>query len=133
MKDDAFAQGALGKGIAIEPIEGKVVAPFDGTVITLFPTKHAIGLVSDDGMELLIHIGMDTVQLEGKHFEALVSQGDKVKQGQALVNFDIEAIQEAGFSTITPVVVVNTTDYLDLVETQEPEVKTGDEIIIGLV
>ncbi|OCN05218.1 PTS beta-glucoside transporter subunit IIABC [Erysipelotrichaceae bacterium MTC7] len=133
VKDDAFAQGALGKGVAIEPTEGKVVAPFDGTVITLFPTKHAIGLVSDDGLELLIHVGMDTVQLEGKHFEALVSQGDKVKKGQPLVNFDIKAIETAGFSTITPVVVVNTTDYLDLVETQDKEVKTGDELIISLV
>lgn len=133
VNDDAFAQGALGKGIAIEPSEGKVVAPFDGTVTTLFPTKHAIGFVSDDGMELLIHIGMDTVQLEGKHFEAHVAQGDKVKQGQTIVTFDMDAIKEAGFSLITPVVVVNTKDYLDLVETQEAEVKRGDEIIIGLV
>ncbi len=133
VKDDAFAKGALGNGIAIEPSEGKVVAPFDGTVITLFPTKHAIGLVSDDGMELLIHIGLDTVQLEGKHFDAHVAQGDKVKAGQLLVSFDIPAIQEAGFSVTTPVVVVNSTDYLDLVETQEPEVKQGDEILIGLV
>jgi PTS system beta-glucosides-specific IIC component len=133
VNDDAFAQGALGKGIAIEPSEGKVVAPFDGTVTTLFPTKHAIGFVSDDGMELLIHIGMDTVQLEGKHFEAHVAQGDKVKQGQTIVTFDMDAIKEAGFSLITPVVVVNTKDYLDLVETQETEIKRGDEIIIGLV
>ena len=133
VNDDAFAQGALGKGVAIEPSEGKAVAPFSGTVTTLFPTKHAIGLVSDDGMELLIHIGMDTVQLEGKHFEAHVKQGDKVKQGQTLVTFEMDAIKEAGFSLITPVVVVNTKDYLDLVETQESEIKCGDELIVGLV
>lgn len=84
-------------------------------------------------MEVLIHIGMDTVQLEGKHFEANVAQGDKVKKGQTLVTFDTNAIKEAGFSLITPVVVVNTNDYLDLVETQENEVKCGDELIIGLV
>ncbi len=81
-KDEAFAQGVLGKGILIHPSKGEVVAPFDGTVMTLFPTKHAIGLISDNGLELLIHIGLDTVQLNGEFFEAHVKQGDKVTRGQ---------------------------------------------------
>lgn len=133
VKDDAFAQGTLGKGIAIEPSEGKVVAPFDGTVMTLFPTKHAIGLISDNGMELLIHIGLDTVQLEGKYFDAFVKQGDKVKKGQTLVTFDIDAIKAAGYSLETPVVVTNTTDYLDLLEVQTDKVATGDELITAII
>jgi PTS system beta-glucosides-specific IIC component len=130
--DQAFAQGALGKGVLIDPTEGVVRAPFDGTVMTLFPTKHAIGLISDQGMELLIHIGMDTVQLEGKGFEANVAQGDKVKKGQVLVTFDIEAIKEAGYSTETPVIVTNTGDYLDIIETQDTEVTPGDTLITAL-
>lgn len=131
-KDQAFAQGALGKGVLIEPTEGIVRAPFDGTVMTLFPTKHAIGLISDQGMELLIHIGMDTVQLEGKYFEAKVAQGDKVKKGDVLVTFDIEAIKAAGFSVETPVIVTNTGDYLDIVETQNGEVSSSDTLITAL-
>ncbi|MTD38271.1 PTS beta-glucoside transporter subunit IIABC [Erwinia sp. CPCC 100877] len=130
--DQAFAQGALGKGVLIDPTEGVVRAPFDGTVMTLFPTKHAIGLISDQGMELLIHIGMDTVQLEGKGFEAKVAQGDKVKKGQILVTFDIEAIKEAGYSVETPVIVTNTGDYLDIIETQDTEVTSNDTLITGL-
>lgn len=130
--DQAFAQGALGKGVLIEPTEGVVRAPFDGTVMTLFPTLHAIGLISDQGMELLIHIGMDTVQLEGNGFEGKVAQGDKVKKGQVLVTFDIEAIKAAGYSVETPVIVTNTDDYLDIVETQEREVTSNDTLITGL-
>lgn len=130
--DQAFAQGALGKGVLIEPTEGVVRAPFDGTVMTLFPTLHAIGLISDQGMELLIHIGMDTVQLEGNGFEAKVKQGDRVKKGQVLVTFDIEAIKAAGYSVETPVIVTNTGDYLDIVETQEREVTSNDTLITGL-
>lgn len=79
-KDAAFAEGIMGKGVVIEPTVGEVVAPFDGTIMTLFPTNHAIGIISDDGMELLIHIGIDTIQLEGKHFEVFVKQGDTVKK-----------------------------------------------------
>ncbi|MGC6769134.1 beta-glucoside-specific PTS transporter subunit IIABC [Enterococcus sp. LJL51] len=131
-KDQAFAQGALGKGVLIEPTEGIVRAPFDGTVMTLFPTKHAIGLISDQGMELLIHIGMDTVQLDGQYFEAKAAQGDKVKKGDVLVTFDIEAIKKAGYSTQTPVIVTNTGDYLDIVETQNAEVTSTDTLITAL-
>ena len=128
-KDDAFAQGLLGNGVAIDPADGKVVSPVDGTVMTLFPTKHAIGLVSDNGAEILIHLGMDTVKLDGKYFEARVKQGDKVKKGDVLVTCDVEAIKAEGYSMITPVIVTNTADYLDVVEMASGTVKAGDDII----
>lgn len=131
--DQAFAQGALGKGVLIEPSEGIVRAPFDGTVMTLFPTKHAIGLISDQGMELLIHIGMDTVQLEGEGFEAKVTQGEKVKKGQILVTFDMKLITDAGYSIETPVIITNTADYLDILETKNDSVTSEDMLITALV
>lgn len=117
VQDAAFAQGILGKGLAIEPSEGEVVSPVEGTIETLFPTKHAIGITSDSGIEILIHVGMDTVQLEGKYFKTFVEQGDHVTVGQKLVEFDMEKIKAAGYSLVTPVVITNTADYLDVVET----------------
>lgn len=114
VQDEAFSAGMLGKGVAFEPVEGKVVAPFDGEVVSLFPTKHAIGLLSDDGVELLIHVGLNTVDLNGKFFEAHVKQGDRIKQGQTLLAFDLESIREAGYVTQTPVVVTNTGNYRDV-------------------
>ena len=132
-KDEAFAQGILGKGVLIQPESGEVVAPFDGTVMTLFPTKHAIGLISDNGLELLIHIGIDTVQLDGKFFTPHVKQGDKVKRGQKLMSFDIKAIQAAGYSVETPVIVTNSADYLDILESDKSNVASGsDELITAL-
>ena len=101
--------------MAVEPVKGVAVSPVDGVVERLFPTKHAIGVTSDSGIELLIHIGMDTVQLEGKYFTALVQEGDRVTAGQKLVEFDMEGIRAAGYSLVTPVVVTNTDDYLDVV------------------
>lgn len=133
VKDDAFAQGALGKGIAIDPTEGKVVAPFDGTVVTLFPTKHAIGLVSNNGCEVLVHIGLDTVKLEGKFFTAMVKQGDKVKKGDTLVTFDIAAIKAEGYIVETPIVITNSSDYLDIIETQQNSVATSDDLLTVLL
>lgn len=112
--DAAFSSEALGKGTAIIPDEGKVYAPFDGTVEMLFPTKHAIGLVSTEGCELLIHIGMNTVQLDGKYFDAFVNQGDTVKKGQLLIQFDISKIQEEGYCLDTPVLITNTGDYSNI-------------------
>ena len=114
VEDDAFSQEVLGKGIAIIPSEGKVYAPFDGTVIILFPTKHAIGIVSDNGCEVLIHIGMNTVQLNGKYFTSHVQQGDKVKKGQLLVEFDIDHILQEGYNLETPVIITNTKDYSNI-------------------
>ncbi|WP_411682382.1 beta-glucoside-specific PTS transporter subunit IIABC [Clostridium thailandense] len=134
VKDAAFASGAMGKGASITPSEGNVVAPFDGTVIALFPTKHAIGLLSDNGCEVLIHIGMDTVQLEGKYFETYVKQGDKIKQGDLLISFDKEAIIKEGYSLDTPILVTNTKDYLDIVVVKESDtsIDAGKELIAVL-
>lgn len=124
VKDAAFSSGALGLGVAIEPSEGKLVAPVNGTVSALFPTKHAIGITTDSGADLLIHIGMDTVQLEGKFFTAHVSQGDYVKTGQLLIEFDMEQIKEAGKPLTTPIVVTNHKEF-DLQISSAKEVKTG--------
>lgn len=114
VQDEAFSGGMLGKGVAFEPVEGKVIAPFDGEVVSLFPTKHAIGLLSNDGVELLIHVGLNTVDLDGKFFEAHVKQGDQIKQGQTLLTFDLASIREAGYVTQTPVVITNTENYRDV-------------------
>ncbi len=127
--DAAFACEALGKGIVIKAEEGKVVAPFDGVVRTLFPTKHAIGIASDNGCEMLIHVGYNTVQLEGKYFESFVAQGDTVKKGDLLVSFDINQIKEEGYSTETPVVITNTDNYLDIIETKNKSVEAGEELL----
>lgn len=127
--DEAFALGAMGKGVVIVPAEGKVYAPADGTVTTLFPTLHAIGITSDAGAEILIHVGMDTVRLEGKGFKAHVAQDDKVKKGQLLIEFDKEMLEKEGYSIQTPVIITNTDDLADVIETQAAEVKTEDELI----
>ena len=113
--DAAFSQGVLGKGMAVEPSKGVVTAPVNGVVETIFPTKHAVGLTSDSGIEVLIHIGMDTVRLEGKYFTAFVESGDRVTAGQKLITFDMEKIKDAGYSLVTPVVISNTDDFLDVV------------------
>nr|WP_144922860.1 beta-glucoside-specific PTS transporter subunit IIABC [Paenibacillus bovis] len=126
--DAAFASGALGQGVAIEPIEGKLFAPVSGTVTALFPTNHAIGITSDEGAEILIHIGMDTVQLEGKHFASHTSQGSRVEQGQLLIEFDIEGIKEAGFPLTTPVVVTNYMNY-EVLPISNVVVKSQEELL----
>lgn len=133
VQDEAFVSEALGKGIAIDPSDGNVYAPCDGTVMTLFPTKHAIGIVSDHGAEILIHLGLDTVRLNGEHFTAHVAQGDKVKQGQLLVSFDKKAITDAGYSLITPVIITNTNDYLDIVSMVSDNVTQGDNLLTLII
>lgn len=127
--DPVFSSGVMGKGIAIEPTEGVVVAPFDGKVATLFPTKHAIGLVSEDGVEVLIHIGLDTVQLEGKYFEGHVEQDAIVKKGDKLVTFDIQGIQESGYKVTTPVIITNTANYLDVIPVQSQHVTLNHKVL----
>lgn len=129
IEDPVFSSGAMGKGMAIEPTIGLVVAPFDAKVSTLLSSNHAIGLVSKEGVEVLIHVGMDTVQLGGTHFEAFVQQEDTVKKGDKLLSFDIDAIQKAGYKTTTPVVVTNTSDYLDVIPAHSGKKDIGETIV----
>ncbi len=110
-EDQAFSQGLMGHGVVIEPEAGEVRAPFNGTVSVLFPTKHAIGLVSEDGVEMLIHVGMDTVNLNGEHFNALVKQGDSVKAGELILTFDMANIKKKGLKVETPVIITNTRSF----------------------
>ncbi|MCG8710069.1 PTS beta-glucoside transporter subunit IIABC [Brenneria sp. 4F2] len=112
--DQTFASGLMGKGIAVKPQSGRVVAPVNGTVASLFKTNHAIGLASDDGAEILIHVGIDTVKLNGEHFVAHIKTGDAVRQGDLLVEFDYQAIEAAGFDTTTPIIITNCDDYIDV-------------------
>ncbi|MFP7169919.1 beta-glucoside-specific PTS transporter subunit IIABC [Terribacillus sp. 7520-G] len=129
IKDEAFASGALGKGVAIIPSEGKLFAPASGVVSALFPTKHAIGITTDNGAEILIHIGMDTVQLDGKFFDAKVKQGDRVEKGQLLIEFDLDNIREAGFDITTPVVITDVRGYNMIAATEEKQVKWGEPLL----
>lgn len=115
VQDAAFSSGMLGKGVAIMPEEGVLYAPADGTISAFFPTGHAVGMTANSGLELLMHVGMDTVQLEGKGFKPLVKTGDTVKKGQKLLEFDMELIQNAGYSLVTPVLVANSANYEDVV------------------
>lgn len=131
-EDEAFSSEVLGKGAVIIPSEGVVYAPFDGVVENLFRTKHAIGITSDDGCTVLIHIGVNTVRLDGQGYTALVKEGDRVKRGQKLIQFDIRSIQEKGFSLETPVLVTNTDDYVDVVEMTDSVVKAGEPLLTAL-
>ena len=129
VKDEAFASGALGDGIAIEPIDGELVAPADGEISSIFETHHAVGMTTADGAELLMHIGIDTVKLGGKHFTYLVNEGDKVKKGQPLIRFELEAIKAEGYPVTTPVIVCNTDDYAAVAAKASGTVKQGDALL----
>ena len=129
VKDEAFASGALGDGIAIEPIDGELVAPADGEISSTFETHHAVGMTTVDGAELLMHIGIDTVKLGGKHFTYLVNEGDKVRKGQPLIRFDLEAIKAEGYPVTTPLIVCNTDDYAAVVAKASGTVKQGDALL----
>jgi len=127
--DAAFSSGAMGNGIAIAPSEGKVYAPADGTITAFFATGHAIGITTDKGAEIIIHVGMDTVKLEGKGFEPKVKQGDKVKKGDLLLEFDIDYITSEGYSVDTPVIITNTPKYDDVIPTDAASAEVGDTLI----
>ncbi len=129
VSDPVFASLAMGKGVAIIPEDNTIFAPADGEVVSLFPTGHAIGIRTMNGAELLIHIGVDTVKLEGQYFRALVQQGDTVSRGQALIEFDREAIQAAGYDVVTPVVMTNTNIAKDVIYEEHMAVRAGDDII----
>lgn len=128
VKDEVFATGVLGEGIAIIPSVGELYAPADGTIDTVFDSKHAISMVADNGAEILMHVGMDTVQLKGKGYNPLVKNGDKVKKGQLIMKFDLEAIKAAGFETATPVVITNGDDF-KVKPAPGGDVKPGDKIM----
>ena len=129
--DPTFAEGMLGNGIAIEPAEGKVYAPCDATVDTMFPTGHAVSLVADCGAEILIHVGLETVSLEGKPFKVHAANGDKVKKGQLLIEVDLDAVRAAGLPTITPMVVCNTDEYSTF-NTNVGKTVSNDDVVIEL-
>ena len=130
--DPVFSSGVMGQGVVIEPSQGELVSPVNGTVTVLFPTKHAVGIVSEEGVEMLMHIGMDTVSLDGKGFEAHVEQGDKVVVGQQLISFDMDVIKKAGLVTETPVIITSQDDFQADVEGDLPrDIKRGDVLMIA--
>ena len=129
INDPTFAEEMLGKGMAIRPLEGKVYAPADGTVTMVFETKHAISMTTKEGAEILLHIGLDTVSLKGEHFTVHVTENASVKKGDLLLTFDKEAIEEAGYDTISPVVVCNTDAYQSIRMIAAGIVKAGDPVL----
>lgn len=130
--DPVFAEKMMGEGIAIEPSDGIVVAPFDGEIVQLFPTKHAIGLKGESGLELLIHVGLETVALKGEGFEAFIEQGDRVKKGDKLIAFDMEIIKEKASSTITPIIMTNGDAIESFTMTEETAVVAGESKLIDV-
>lgn len=130
--DEVFASGAMGKGIAVDPAEGVVTAPASGEITLVFPTGHAIGMRTENGAEILIHVGMDTVSLEGNGFNTLVKVGDKVQAGQKLLEFDLDTIRKANLPVISPIIVTNSSDYEDVLTTQETQITTGDYLLTTL-
>ncbi|QNQ83237.1 PTS beta-glucoside transporter subunit EIIBCA [Lactobacillus sp. PV037] len=130
VKDEVFSSGAMGKGMAIKPTEGILCAPADGEIIMTFPTSHAIGMRTKDGAEVLMHIGMDTVNLQGKGFKTLVEKGQQVKAGDKLVKFDIPAIEKEGYTVTTPIVITNSSNYEEITPIVNGKVKVGEKIIV---
>ncbi len=129
VEDDVFSQKILGEGIAVEPSEGKLYAPCDGKVDSIFDTKHAVNILSADGAEVLLHIGIDTVKLGGKHFESHVSDGQEIKKGDLLITFDIEAIKSEGYKVTTPLIIGNTDDYSAIAAAAKGKISAGSEIL----
>lgn len=129
VNDPVFSSEMMGKGIAIEPEEGKLYSPVNGKIASIFDTKHAIGIISDNGAEILIHVGIDTVQLGGKHFKSFVKVDDVIKIGDLLLEFDCEEIKKEGYDIITPIIVTNTDEYTDILPLEEGKVTVGEKIL----
>lgn len=127
--DPTFAEEILGKGIAIKPAEGRIYAPADGVISTVFPTGHAIGVTTHDGAEILIHVGLDTVQLKGQFFKIMVEADQEVKKGDILLEADIEEISKAGYDTVTPMIICNSSEFSKIECKTEGMVEAGDEVI----
>ncbi|MEG9297975.1 PTS glucose transporter subunit IIA [Mangrovibacillus sp. Mu-81] len=130
--DPVFSQKMMGDGIAIDPSKGKVVSPVDGEIMQLFPTKHAVGIKAKNGAEILIHIGLETVSMNGEGFEAHVAEGSKVNKGDALITFDLELVKEKAKSTITPIILTNGDDMGELVKKDAVSVTAGQEDILEI-
>lgn len=130
VSDPTFGEEILGKGVAIQPEEGRIYAPADGTIEMLFDTKHAVSMTTTEGVELLVHIGLDTVALKGEHFTAHKGNGDAVKKGDLLISVDLEAVKAAGYDVITPMVVCNTPDYQAVEAVTGSDVNPGDTVLI---
>lgn len=129
VQDETFASGIMGKGIAVKPEEGKVYAPCDGIVSATFKSGHAIGLTTKNHVEILIHVGIDTVSLEGKYFHSFVEKEQHIKQGDLLIEFDLEKIQEAGFDTTTILIITNSDDYLDVIPVNKEKINKSEDIL----
>lgn len=129
VSDPTFSEEILGKGVAIVPKDGRVYAPADGVITTIFPTGHAVGMTTDDGVELLIHVGLDTVALKGEGFRIIGKDEQKVKKGDLLIEADLEKIKAAGYDVITPVIVCNTDKYSEIIGRTDTEVSAGDELL----
>lgn len=127
--DPTFAEEILGKGIAIKPSEGKIYAPADGVVSTVFPTGHAVGVTTPDGVEILIHVGLDTVKLKGQFFRTKVEENQKVSKGDLLLEADIKEIAGAGYDTVTPVIICNSAEFAEVNCKARREVNVGEEVI----
>ena len=128
VKDETLASGILGKGAAVVPDNGRVVSPVNGRITSVFPTGHAVGIVDENGVELLIHIGIDTVKLEGRYFTAHVKDGDVVRKGDLLVEFDRRAVEAEGYDTVIAVLVTNSQEFLDVIPAQAGAVKAGQQL-----
>ncbi|MEG2017750.1 MAG: PTS glucose transporter subunit IIA [Clostridium sp.] len=129
VNDPTFSEEILGKGVAIKPFRGRVVAPADAVIDVIFDTNHAVSLVTDKGVELLIHVGIDTVELKGQYFKGFVKAGEKVKAGQVLIEFDVDSIKAAGYDTICPIVICNSGDYERIEVAASGRIKELDEVI----
>lgn len=129
VSDPTFSEGILGQGAAVIPTGNQFFSPVDGTVNTVFPTGHAAALTSSDGVEVLLHIGLDTVKLNGKHFTIHVEEGQQVKKGDLLLEADLEQIKAAGFDTITPVIVCNTEEFAEIAMAEAQDVEAGDVVL----
>ena len=129
VKDETFALGYLGEGCAIKPSDGHVYSPVSGKIVSLFDTRHAITLLSEDGMEILIHVGRDTVSLRGRYFSSYCQNGETVKTGDLLLSFDLDAIEKEGFDTTTPIVITNNTLYPKIETTAQENVTAGDTLL----
>lgn len=130
VNDPTFAQEIVGRGVAIKPTSGRAVSPVNGTVEMVFETGHAVSLRSDDGVEIIIHVGLDTVNLKGKHYTKIAKQGDKVSIGDSLLEFDLEGIRADGYDTITPVVICNTPEFSGFDMKTGKNINEGDELIV---